>query len=189
MALTPQSGKPKWADPNAPWKDDDAPPLMDMMRSEADIDRFHNREDQSPEAMAEAISEMQSTIDGLGGRLAAVEEGAAGVIHAARDLGASMVKMGDALTKRVKELEDGAAWATENAGKAAEAAARAADDAAQARAALAAERGARQKMVKLTVAGGVVLAAAIVGLTFFGPKAAHTGAPAPVLYSPSTPAN
>ena len=184
MALTPQSGKPKWADPNVPWKDDEAPPLMDMMRSDADIDRFHNREDQSPEAMAEAITQLQATVEVLTGRLAAVEEGAAGVVHAAKDLGTNMVKMGDALSKRVKDAED-------EAEKAATEAASARAYATSARDALAAERSARQKTVRIAAIGAAVLTAVLAALIFFGPRPAATPAhaSAPVLYSPSTPAN
>lgn len=183
MALTPQS-KPKWADPNVPWNDSETPPLMDMMRSEADVDRFHNHEDQSPEAMAQAISDLKATVDTLGGRLAAVEEGTAGVVHAAKDLGTNMVKMGDALTRRVKDLEGEAELA---ASEAADAKA----EAASARAALAAERRARQKTVRMAMIVGAVLVAAMVGLIFFGPKltGSHDRSPAPVLYSPNVPAN
>ncbi len=184
MALTPQSSKPKWSEPNAVWKDDDAPPLMDMMRSEADVDRFHNHEDQSPEAMAQAITDLKATVDTLGGRLAAVEEGTSGVVHAAKDLGSNMVKMGDALTRRVKDLEGDAERATAEA-----TAAKA--EAASAKAAHAGERKAREKTVRMAMIGAAVLVAALVGLTLFGPRlgAEHAGSAAPVLYSPNAPAN
>ncbi|HEY1414403.1 MAG TPA: hypothetical protein VGF42_00795 [Caulobacteraceae bacterium] len=184
MALTPQPSKPKWTEPNAVWKEDDAPPLMDMMRSEADVDRFHNHEDQSPEAMAQAITDLKATVDTLGGRLAAVEEGTSGVVHAAKDLGTNMVKMGDALTKRVKDLEGDAERATAEA-----TAAKA--EAASARAALAGERKAREKTVRMAMIGGAVVVAALVALTLFGPKlgAGPASSPAPVLYSPNAPAN
>lgn len=184
MALNPQSSKPKWTDPNAIWKDDDAPPLMDMMRSEADVDRFHNHEDQSPEAMAKAITDLKATVDTLGGRLAAVEEGTSGVVHAAKDLGSNMVKMGDALTKRVKDLEGDAERATAeaNAAKA---------ESASAKAALATERKAREKTVRMTLIGGAAVVAALAALTLFGPRlgAEKPASAAPVLYSPNAPAN
>ena len=184
MALNPQSSKPKWSDPNAAWKDDEAPPLMDMMRSEADVDRFHNHEDQSPEAMAKAITDLQATVGALGGRLAAVEEGTSGVVHAAKDLGANMVKMGDALTKRVKDLEG-------DAERAAAEATAAKAEAASAKAALATERRAREKTVRIAMIGGALVVAAMVALTLFGPRlgAGHASSPAPVLYSPNAPAN
>jgi hypothetical protein len=197
MALTPQS-KPKWTDPNTQWKEGETPPLMDMMRSGVGIDRFHNHEDQSPEAMAQAISELQATIGALGGRLAAVEEGTAGVVHAAKDLGTNMVKMGDALSKRVKDVEGGAermaAEAAEAMASAADARADAASaraEAASARAALATERGARQKTVRMAMIVGAVLVAALVGLVFVAPNlvGGHPASPAPVLYSPNAPAN
>lgn len=182
MALSPHS-TPKWTDPNTSWKDEEGPPLIDMMRSEADVDRFHNHEELSPEAMATAITDLKATVDTLGGRLAAVEEGTAGVVHAAKDLGTNMVKMGDALTKRVKELEEGAELATAEV-------ASAKAEAARAQAALAAERRARQKTVRIAMIGAAVLVAAMVGLVVFGPKlgVGRASSPAPVLYSPNAPA-
>ncbi len=184
MALTPQTSKPKWSDPSATWKDDEPPPLMDMMRSEADVDRFHNREEQSPEAMAQAITDLKATVDTLGGRLAAVEEGTSGLVHAAKDLGTNMVKMGDALTRRVKELEF-------DAERAAAEAASAKAEAASAKTALASERRAREKTVRMAMIGAAVLVAAMVGLIFLAPKlgVGRANSPAPVLYSPNAAAN
>lgn len=188
MALTP---RPKWVESKTPWTEGDPPPLMDMMRSEVDVDRFHNREDQSPEAMAQAITELTATVGALNGRLAAVEEGTAGVVHAAKDLGTNMVKMGDALTKRVKDLEGDADRASTDAAEARAEAASARAEASSARAALVAERNARQKTVRLTIVGAVVLTAAMIGLVFMAPKltASPAKSPAPVLYSPGSSTN
>ena len=66
MAVAQQS-KPKWVDPDSMW-DDDVPAsegdnVIEMTRPESDIDRFHNHEDLSPEAMARAISDLQASAD------------------------------------------------------------------------------------------------------------------------------
>lgn len=99
---------PKWADPDLPWDvaeaakptDSESAPLMTV------VDRFHNHEEMSPEVMAQTIAELQATVERLDGQLAAVSGEAAEAAAAAKGLGVNMVQMGDAMSKRVRILED-----------------------------------------------------------------------------------
>ncbi|HEY5288604.1 MAG TPA: hypothetical protein VIJ59_01095 [Caulobacteraceae bacterium] len=194
MAVAQQS-KPKWVDPDSMWDDDDEPKVVEM-RPEMNIDRFHNHEDMSSEAMAKAISDLQATVVALDGRLSGIEGSAAGGAHAAKDLGVSMVKMGDALSKRMKLLEDSAAAAAEAEAEArakAEAEAEVAEPATVEEASLFApiiKPKGKEKTLVLTVGLGAVILAAIAGLVLLHPQpsASRVTPPAQVLYSPSAPA-
>ena len=192
MAVAQQS-KPKWVDPDSMWDDDDEPKVVEM-RPETNIDRFHNHEDMSSEAMAKAISDLQATVEALDGRLSGVEGSAAGGANAAKDLGVSMVKMGDALSKRMKLLEDSAAAAAEAAAEArAKAEAELAEPATVEEANLFApivKPQGKEKTLVLTVGLGAVILAAIAGLVLLHPQpsASRVTPPAQVLYSPSAPA-
>ncbi|HEV7157108.1 MAG TPA: hypothetical protein VGN38_01990 [Caulobacteraceae bacterium] len=158
---------PKWVDTDLPW---DEPAKAEDTPLLAVVDRFHNHEEMSPEGMAEAIADLQAAVESLDGRLAgAVSEAS----QATKGLGASMVQMGDALTKRVRELEESAQSEAERASK-------------QIKALQAANK--RNRRIGLALAG--VLAVGIAGtlvLRFQAP-ASKPAAPAQVLYSPDQPA-
>jgi hypothetical protein len=194
--------KPKWVDPDS-WGDDDQATVIDI-RPELSIDRFHNHEDLSPEGLAKAISDLKESVEALDSRLNVAEEGASGAAHAAKDLGVSMVKMGDALSKRVKLLEDSAAAIESAAGAAAHAAAAeataqimelaaqksAAEKAASAAAAaplfVAAKPPAKNR--RMLYIGGAIAAlvvAAAGALVVMKPATPHAAAPAQMLYAPS----
>jgi hypothetical protein len=169
--------RPKWIDPSSTWDDDDTGKVVDMNRSDSNVDRFHNHEDMSLEGMVRTIGELQASVEAMSGRLAAAETGVAGVAQATKDLGAGMFKMGDAVSKRVKTLEDAAAAARESA--------EALAAAEKKRAAAQAKRqdGDRRLMFAALAAAAVAIAVAG-GAVFMSQQAApHT--PAPVLYSPS----
>ncbi|MGH7023328.1 MAG: hypothetical protein ACREEB_07010 [Caulobacteraceae bacterium] len=186
MAVARQS-QPKWVDPDSMWEDDDNPTVVEMIRPEMNIDRFHNHEDMSPEAMAKVITELQATVEALDTRLAAAEEGASGATHAAKDLGVSMFKMGDALTKRMKHLEDSVA---EAAMPAPAPVPEPAPEEAPMFAPIA-KPAVKERRVLLTVGLAVLLAAAVGAVVLLHPMPLATRAsppPAQVLYAPSTPA-
>jgi hypothetical protein len=158
---------PKWVDPDLPW---DEPAKVEDTPLLAVVDRFHNHEEMSPEGMAEAIADLQATMKALDGRLAGAVSDAS---RATKGLGASMVQMGDALTKRVRELEESAQSEAERASK-------------QIRALQAANK--RNRRIGLALAG--VLAVGITAAVFLRPLTAppKPAAPAQVLYSPDQPA-
>jgi hypothetical protein len=174
---------PKWVDPDLPWDDTELPVSNEEPALKAVVDRFHNHEDMSPEAMAMAIAELRETVKSLDGRLAEAQTEAAEAANATKGLGSNMVKMGDALSKRVRTLEEEAE---------AERAAERARAQAQAAAAAAAKRANRSKMVRLSLglAGALVVVMAAVLLLW--PHAAPTtqaaAQPAQLLYSPDAPA-
>jgi hypothetical protein len=181
MAVAQQS-KPYWVDPDSMWGDDDAPNVIEMNRPEGAIDRFHNHEDLSPEAMAKAISDLQATVESLDGRLAAAEEGAVGATHATKDLGVSMFKMGDALSKRVKALEDTVVEPEPVAEEAAP----------PEEASLftsVAKPPVKEKRLMITLGLAAALIVAVAAIALIQPQlASHQAAPAQVLYAPAAPA-
>jgi hypothetical protein len=169
--------RPKWIDPDASWAGDDTGKVVDMTRPDSSVDRFHNHEDMSPEGMARAISDLQASMQAMTGRLAAAESGVAGAAQATKDLGASMFKMGDAVSKRVKTLEDAGAAAKEAAETLA----------AQEKKRVAAEAkrqdgDRRLVMIALTAALMAIVVAG--GAIYMSKQAATPHATAPVLYSP-----
>src|SRR6266851_3089125 len=97
---------PKWVDPDLPWDDTEQSVTVEEPALKAVVDRFHNHEEMSPEAMATAIAELRETVKSLDGRLAEAQTDAAEAAIAAKGLGSNMVKMGDALSKRVRTLEE-----------------------------------------------------------------------------------
>jgi hypothetical protein len=95
----------KWIDPDAAAPEPRARVVREVVSRRDEIDRFHNNEALSPEALAKALDELRTSMSELQDRVAAVEEGAAGVVGAAKGLGLGMLQMGDALSKRVGALE------------------------------------------------------------------------------------
>ena len=169
---------PKWVDPALPWDDTELTVSNEEPALKAVVDRFHNHEEMSPEAMAMAIAELRETVKSLDGRLTEAQADAA---TATKGLGGNMVKMGDALSKRVRTLEEEAA------------AEREADKAraqAQATAAAAAKRANRSKMVRLSLGLVGVLVVAMAAVLLFMPRAAppSQAQPTQLLYSPDAPA-
>jgi hypothetical protein len=147
-----------------------------------EIDRFHNNESLSPEAMRQVLTELEDTVATLEERVAAAEAGSASVVGAAKGLGLSMLNMGDALAKRISSLEEAAEAAGEARAKAE----------AKAAAALLATPPAparRGRNLKISLAVGGVVVAAVLAVVFLRPHA--TPAPAQLLYSPaaSAPSN
>jgi hypothetical protein len=170
--------RPKWSDPSATWGDDDQGKVVDMNRPDTNVDRFHNHEEMSPEGMARAISDLQASVQEMKGRLASAESGVAGSAQATKDLGASMFKMGDAVSKRVKTLED--------AGAAAKEAAEALAAAEKKRAAALAKRHAGDRRLVFAALAAAVVAIAVAGGAIYMSKQTAPHAQAPVLYSPSS---
>ena len=169
--------RPKWIDPNATWGEDDKGKVVEMSRPESMVDRFHNHEEMSPEGMAQALSDLQASVEAMNGRLAAAEGGVAGVSQATKDLGAGMFKMGDAVSKRVKTLEDAAAAARE--------AAEALAVAEKKRAAAASKRQAGDRRLMFAALAAAAVAIAVAGGAILMSKQAAPHVPAQVLYSPS----
>jgi len=182
MAVAQQS-KPKWVDPDSMW-DDDVPAsegdnVIEMTRPESDIDRFHNHEDLSPEAMARAISDLQASVEALDGRLAAVEGDAAGASNATKDLGSSMFKMGDALSKRVKAIEDSVAAREVEPEP---------EVVAEEAPLFVPAKPAKEKRMMLTIGLVAALIVAVAAVALMQPLlASHQAAPAEALYAPSAP--
>ncbi|HEY2177816.1 MAG TPA: hypothetical protein VGH15_04480 [Caulobacteraceae bacterium] len=145
-----------------------------------EIDRFHNNESLSPEAMERAITQLKDTVASLEERVAAAEAGSASVVGAAKGLGLSMLNMGDSLGKRISTLEEAAEIAAE-----AEAAARARAEAEAAAALLAPPPAPARKgpNLKIPLAIGGVVVAAVLAVVFLRPHPAP--APAQLLYSPA----
>lgn len=174
---------PKWVDPDLPWDDTELPVSNEEPALKAVVDRFHNHEDMSPEAMAMAIAELRETVKSLDGRLAEAQTDAAEAANATKGLGSNMVKMGDALSKRVRTLEEEAE---------AERAAERARTQAQAAAAAAAKRANRSKMVRLSLglvgALVAVMAAVLLLLPHAAPPSQAAAQPTQLLYSPDAPA-
>lgn len=158
---------PKWVDPDLPWdepaKGEDTPLL-------AVVDRFHNHEEMSPEGMATAIADLEAAVKGLDGRIAGAMNEAS---QATKGLGASMVQMGDALSRRVRELEENAHSEAEQAAK-------------QIRALQAANK--RNRRIGLALAGVLAVGIAAAAFLRFEAPAPKPSAPAQVLYSPDQPA-
>jgi hypothetical protein len=102
---------PQWIDPdqNPPTKGARARVVREVISEPSEIDRYHNHESLSPEALTQALGDLQASMEALEERVNAVEEGAASVVGAAKGLGLSMLQMGDALAKRVQTLEEVAA--------------------------------------------------------------------------------
>ncbi len=164
---------PKWADPDLPWNDVE-PPRAEEPTLKAVVDRFHNHEEMSPEAMASAIAELRETVRALDGRLTGAEGEAADANQARKSLGASMVQMGDSLSKRVRSLED----ATEAEAR------RAAEREA---AAAAARKAAKARMLRLSLGAGGAVAVILVGALLLAPHGAKP--PQPAVYSPAATAS
>jgi len=162
--------RPKWIDPNATWGEDDKGKVVEMSRPESMVDRFHNHEEMSPEGMAQALSDLQASVEAMNGRLAAAEGGVAGVSQATKDLGAGMFK-------RVKTLEDAAAAARE--------AAEALAVAEKKRAAAASKRQAGDRRLMFAALAAAAVAIAVAGGAILMSKQAAPHVPAQVLYSPS----
>lgn len=168
---------PKWVEPDGAWEVEAAADSMAedaMTAPDNDVDRFHNHEELSPEAMAKAIAELKADLKSVSSRLAVAEETAAGAQAAARNLGTGMVQIGDTLTKRVLAVEEAAIE------RAAEADA----------AALKARRAARKRTRQLSMAavGLVVIVGGGAILLNLKAPATHAGPPGQVLYSPDAPA-
>jgi hypothetical protein len=165
---------PKWADPDLPWDVEGSPANSEEPNLKAVVDRFHNHEEMSPEAMASAIAELREAMRALDGRLAGAENDAADANQARKSLGASMVQMGDALSKRVRSLEETT-----------EAEARRAAEREKAEAA--ARRTAKSRMIRLSLGAGAAVVVIVMAVLFLVPHGAQT--PQPVLYSPAASAS
>lgn len=160
---------PKWADPDLPWNDVEPRAAGEEPILKAVVDRFHNHEEMSPEAMASAIAELRETVRSLDGRLTGAESEAADANQARKSLGASMVQMGDALSKRVRSIEETTEAEARRAAEreTAEAAARAAANA---------------RMRRLSLGAGAA-AAILLGALLLAPHGAKP--PQPAVYSPA----
>jgi hypothetical protein len=96
-----------------------------------------------------------------------------------------MVQMGDALTKRMRALEDSvraeAEWAKAEAERAAD----------QARKDAIAARNQRSRMMRLSLGLAGAVVAVVASIVLLGPQLApsRTATPSPVLYTPSAPAS
>jgi hypothetical protein len=157
--------------------------VRELAAERGEVDRFHNNESLSPEAMQQVLSDLKETVATLEERVAAAEAGSASVVGAAKGLGMSMLNMGDALAKRITSLEE-AAEAAE-----AEAKAKAEAEAALAAAQRAAPQARKGPNLKIPLAIGGVVVAAVLAFVLLRPH--PTPAPAQLLYSPaaSTPTN
>ena len=173
---------PKWVDPDLPWDDTELPASNEEPALKAVVDRFHNHEEMSPEAMVQAIAELRETVKSLDSRLAEAQTDAAEAANATKGLGANMFKMGDALSKRVRTLEEEAE---------AERVAEQARAAAQAAAAVAAKRANRSRMVRLSLGAAGALAVVMAAVLLLLPHAATSqrsaAQPTQLLYSPDAP--
>ncbi|HEY7852017.1 MAG TPA: hypothetical protein VIB82_03525 [Caulobacteraceae bacterium] len=178
----------KWIDPEPAGRE--AAPLgrgrgvRQVASERGEIDRYHNNESLSPEAMSKVLADLQETVVSLEARVAVAEAGSASVVGAAKGLGLSMLNMGDALAKRISSLEETAAAEAE----AAAAAKAEAEEAALASALFVTPPAQARKTPnrRLLLAGGAVVVAAVVGFVFLRPHAPTPAAPAAqVLYSPS----
>jgi len=170
---------PKWVDPDLPWDDTEQSVTVEEPALKAVVDRFHNHEEMSPETMALAIAELRETVKSLDGRLAGAQTDAAEAANAAKGLGANMFKMGDALSKRVRTLEEEAE------------AERVAEQARAVAQATAAKLAKRSRMVRLSLGGvGALVAvmAAVLLLLPHGAPARAASQPTQLLYSPDAPA-
>jgi hypothetical protein len=181
---------PKWVDPDLPWGDTDKGAEVKESVLMTVVDRFHNHEEMSPESMAKAITELQETMRSLDGRLAGAAADAADAAHATKGLGANMVQMGDAMSKRIRTLEDAAQAEAERAAEAARIEAELAAEKARAEAAAAPKPTSRGQILRVSLALAGVLVAVVASIALLGPQSAPTRgpAPSPVLYSPNAPA-
>jgi hypothetical protein len=166
---------PKWVDPDLPWDDIDEPVTVEEPALKAVVDRFHNHEEMSPEAMAMAIAELQETMKSLDGRLANAQGDVADAAHATKGLGASMVQMGDALSRRVRSLEE-----------AAEAEAERAAEKARAEAAAAPNPPPRGQILRLSLGLAGALVAIVAAVMLLLPQATTRPRPAPTAQAAPT---
>jgi hypothetical protein len=160
---------PKWSDPDLPWNDVE-PSAAGEPTLKAVVDRFHNHEEMSPEAMASAIAELRETVKSLDGRLTGAESEAADGAQARKSLGASMVQMGDALSRRVRSLEDAAEVEVRRAAE-------------REKAEAAARKAAKARMLRLSLGAGAAVALIVTAGLMLVPRGAPT--PQPALYSPA----
>jgi hypothetical protein len=161
---------PKWVDADLPW---DEPAKAEDTPLLAVVDRFHNHEEMSPEAMARAIAELQETVKSLDGRLSGATHDAAAATLAAKGLGVSMVQMGDSLSTRVRGIEESAEIRAEKSAQ-------------QVKKLQAANTTTR----RIGAALAAVLVIALAAMAVLRPAAAppKPAGPAQVLYSPDQPA-
>jgi hypothetical protein len=170
--------------------------LREVVAGDGEVNRFHNREDLSPEAMSRALAELKETVESLEERVAAAEVGSASIAGTAKGLGKTMLSMGDSLAKRISNVEEAAAAAAETAAEAAKAAAEMAAAAAQpatqpqpALFAAAAARPAKNRRFQMFLGVGAAVVIAAAAGFFLRPHASPTSAPpTQALYSPDAPA-
>jgi hypothetical protein len=172
--------------------------LREVVAGDTEVNRFHNREDLSPEAMSRALAELKETVESLEERVAAAEVGSASIAGTAKGLGKTMLSMGDSLAKRISNVEEAAEAAAETAAEAAKAAAEMAAAAAQPAAqpqpqpalfAAAAARPAKNRRFQMVLGVGAAVVIAAAAGFFLRPHASPTSAPpTQALYSPDAPA-
>jgi hypothetical protein len=164
--------------------------VREVVSEPSEIDRYHNHESLSPEALSKALGELQASMEALEERVTAVEEGAASVVGAAKGLGISMLQMGDALSKRVRSLEEAPPPAAPEPVLAEPAVAEVEAEELPALFAAHAAPTSKGQILRLTLGLGAAVVVAVVTIVLLHPNTAPASAapPAQVLYSPSAPA-
>jgi len=102
----------KWIDPDPAWPGDVSGVAVSGGAGEGEaaaadppVDRFHNHENMSPEAMAESIAQLQASVAALTWRIAVLESDEGSALGVSRRLGKDVVEMGGALARRMHMLE------------------------------------------------------------------------------------
>jgi hypothetical protein len=100
---------PRWIDPDrvraGTGQDSTAPADENVAPEDCQIDRFHNHENLSPEALAQAVTQLQASVSAMTDRLAALETAEGASLNATRRLGLDVIELAGALARRVRALE------------------------------------------------------------------------------------
>ena len=108
MVTTARVG-PRWIDPDRAWAGRGRGPATPADEGAASedhqIDRFHNHENMSPEALAQAVSQLQASLAIMTDRVAALEAAEGTTLDATRRLGLDVIELAGVLSRRVRALE------------------------------------------------------------------------------------
>lgn len=100
---------PRWIDPDRVWAGSGPGSVTsaeEMVASEdCQIDRFHNHENMSPEALAQAVAQLQASLAAMTDRVATLEAAEESTLNATRRLGMDVIELAGALARRVRALE------------------------------------------------------------------------------------
>lgn len=100
---------PRWIDPDRVWAGSGpgSAALADEKVASEDfqIDRFHNHENMSPEALAQAVAQLQASLAAMTDRVATLEAAEESTLKATRRLGMDVIELAGALARRVRALE------------------------------------------------------------------------------------